>query len=38
MKDPKWGIIYLQRKDELGGVLEIIKESYIIAIKEFEIQ
>ena len=36
MKDPKWGIIYLQRKEELGEVLEIIKESYIIAKKEYE--
>jgi HEAT repeat protein/pterin-4a-carbinolamine dehydratase len=35
MKDPKWGIIYLQRKEELGDVLEIIKESYIIAKKEY---
>ena len=30
-KDPKWGIIYLQRTEELGDVLEIIKESYMIA-------
>lgn len=34
-KDPKWGVIYLQSKEELGDILEIIKESYIIAKKEY---
>ena len=36
MKDPRWGIIYLQRKEELGNVLEIIKESYIIAKEDYQ--
>jgi 4a-hydroxytetrahydrobiopterin dehydratase len=33
--DPKWGVIYLQRKEELGEVLEIFKESFIIAKKDY---
>ena len=35
LKDPNWGIIYLQRKEELGDILEVIKESYIIAKNDY---
>ena len=35
MKDPRWGIIYLQKKEELGNVLETIKESYMISKEDF---
>jgi 4a-hydroxytetrahydrobiopterin dehydratase len=33
--DPRWGVIYLQRKEELGEILEIFKESFIIAKKDY---
>lgn len=34
--DPKWGVIYIQREEELGDVLEIFKQSYIIAKKDYQ--
>ncbi len=34
-KDPKWGVIYLQRDKDLGIVLEAVKQSYIIAQEDF---
>lgn len=34
-KDPKWGVIYLQKDEDLGRVLEAVKQSYIIAQKDF---
>lgn len=36
MKDPKWGIIYLQREEELSPTLEIVKESYLIAKRDYK--
>lgn len=34
--DPKWGVIYIQREEELGDVLEIFKQSYILAKKDYQ--
>lgn len=36
MKDPRWGIVYLQKKEKLGNILEIIKESYMIAKEDYQ--
>lgn len=34
--DSKWGVIYIQREEELGDVLEIFKQSYILAKKDYQ--
>ncbi|MCE7699997.1 MAG: HEAT repeat domain-containing protein, partial [Methanobacterium paludis] len=34
--DPHWGAIYLQKEEDVGKVLEVVKKSYIITKKEFK--